>query len=103
MYICRLVDMYMCTPNSLHLPHTEFISRVSVPAAERFVVDFEAIICRLSENPYQFPSCDDPNLADTYRKAIFAIKRGDYLPPLSSHSTYNNKGTFKGALVFCFH
>ena len=72
MYICRLVDMYMCTPNSLHLPHTEFISRVSVPAAERFVVDFEAIICRLSENPYQFPSCDDPNLADIYRKAIFA-------------------------------
>ena len=72
MYICRLVDMYMCTPNSLHLPHTEFISRVSVPAAERFVVDFEAIICRLSENPYQFPSCDDPNLADTYRKTVFA-------------------------------
>lgn len=36
------------------------------------MVDFEAIICRLSENPYQFPSCDDPNLADTYRKAIFA-------------------------------
>ena len=70
--MCRLVDMYMCTPNSLHLPHTEFISRVSVPAAERFVVDFEAIICRLSENPYQFPNCDDPNLADTYRKAIFA-------------------------------
>ena len=58
------------------LQHTEFISRVSVPAAERFVVDFEAIICRLSENPYQFPSCDDPNLADIYRKAIFAIKRG---------------------------
>lgn len=72
MYICRLVDMYMCTPNSLHLPHTEFISRVSIPAAERFVEDFETIICRLSENPYQFPSCDDPNLADTYRKAIFA-------------------------------
>ena len=85
------------------LQHTEFIFHVIVPAAERFVVDFEAIICRLSENPYQFPSCDDPNLADTYRKAIFAIKRGDYLPPLSSHSTYNNKGTFKGALVFCFH
>ena len=58
------------------LQHTEFISRVSVPAAERFVVDFEAIICRLSENPYQFPSCDDPNLANIYRKAIFAIKRG---------------------------
>ena len=72
MYICRLVDMYMCTPNSLHLPHTEFISRVSVPAAERFGVDFEAIICRLSENPYQFQSCDDPNLSDTYRKAVFA-------------------------------
>ena len=54
------------------LQHTEFISRVSVPAAERFLAEFEAVIQRLSENPYQFPSCDDPNLADTYRKAVFA-------------------------------
>ena len=54
------------------LQHTEFISRVSVPAAERFLDEFEAVIQRLSENPYQFPSCDDPNLADTYRKAVFA-------------------------------
>lgn len=54
------------------LKHTEFISRVSVPAAERFLDEFEAVIQRLSENPYQFPSCDDPNLADTYRKAVFA-------------------------------
>ena len=52
--------------------HTEFISRVSIPAAERFVEDFETIIRRLSENPYQFQSCDDPNLSDTYRKAVFA-------------------------------
>lgn len=54
------------------LQYTEFISRVSVPAAERFLDEFEAVIQRLSENPYQFPSCDDPNLADTYRKAVFA-------------------------------
>lgn len=54
------------------LKHTEFISRVSVPAAERFLDEFEAVIQRLSENPYQFSSCDDPNLADTYRKAVFA-------------------------------
>ena len=54
------------------LQHTEFISRVSVPAAERFLDEFEAVIQRLSENPYQFPSCDDPILADTYRKAVFA-------------------------------
>lgn len=54
------------------LQHTEFISRVSVPAAERFLDEFEAVIQRLSENPYQFPSCDDINLADTYRKAVFA-------------------------------
>ena len=54
------------------LQHTEFISRVSVPAAERFLDEFEAVIQRLSDNPYQFPSCDDPNLADTYRKAVFA-------------------------------
>ena len=54
------------------LQHTEFISRVSVPAAERVLDEFEAVIQRLSENPYQFPSCDDPNLAGTYRKAVFA-------------------------------
>ena len=54
------------------LQHTEFIFHVSVPAAERFVEEFETIICRLSENPYQFLSCDNPNLADIYRKAIFA-------------------------------
>ena len=54
------------------LQHTEFISRVSVPAAERFLDEFETMICRLSENPYQFLCCDDPNLADIYRKAIFA-------------------------------
>lgn len=54
------------------LQHTEFISCVSVPAAERFLDEFETMICRLSENPYQFLSCDDPNLADIYRKAIFA-------------------------------
>lgn len=54
------------------LQHTEFISRVSVPAAERFLDEFEAVIQRLSENPYQFPNCDDPNLANTYRKAVFA-------------------------------
>ena len=54
------------------LQHTEFISRVSVPEAERFLDEFETMICRLSENPYQFLSCDDPNLADIYRKAIFA-------------------------------
>ena len=54
------------------LQHTEFISRVSVPAAERFLDEFEAVILRLLENPYQFPNCDDPNLADTYPKAVFA-------------------------------
>lgn len=54
------------------LQHTEFISRVSVPAAERFLDEFEAVILRLLENPYQFPNCDDPNLADTNRKAVFA-------------------------------
>ena len=54
------------------LRHTEFISRVSIAAAERFLNEFEAVLQRLSENPYQFPPSNDPNLSDTYRKAVFA-------------------------------
>lgn len=55
------------------LKHAEFISRVSIPAAKRFRQEFAEVVRRLSENPYQFPTYDDPNLPpDTYRKAIFA-------------------------------
>lgn len=52
--------------------HAEFIARVSKPAAQRFRVGFSEILRRMQENPYQFPSCDDPNLpSNFYRKALF--------------------------------
>ena len=55
------------------LQHVRFISNVSVPAAKRFRNEFANIVQRLSENPFQFPVCEDTNLPkDTYRKAIFA-------------------------------
>jgi len=55
------------------LKHTRFIAQVSIPAAKRFRNEFEQIIERLSENPYQFPTVDDPSLPyNTYRKALFA-------------------------------
>lgn len=55
------------------LEHVRFISRVSVPAAKRFRAEFAELSRRMSENPYQFPPLDDPNLPrDTYRKALFA-------------------------------
>ena len=46
--------------------HAEFIARVSKPAAQRFRVGFSEILRRMQENPYQFPSCDDPNLPSIF-------------------------------------
>lgn len=55
------------------LRHTEFLSRVSTPAAKAFYKEFEDSLRRMSENPYQFPQDDDLNLpAGQYRKAIFS-------------------------------
>lgn len=58
----------------MHLAqHAEFIARVSGSTASNFRSEFSDTISRLSQNPYQFPPHDDPNLPhDTYRKAIFA-------------------------------
>lgn len=53
--------------------HAEFIARVSLPAAHRMKEEFDAIITRLGESPYQFPLAQNPNLpADVYRTASFA-------------------------------
>ena len=53
--------------------HTEFIARVSVPAARRFRQEFAAIIQRLEQAPLQFPPYDDERLPEgVYRKAVFA-------------------------------
>ena len=55
------------------LRHTEFLSRVSIPAAKAFYKEFEDVLRRMKENPYQFPQEDDLNLPEgQYRKALFA-------------------------------
>lgn len=55
------------------LRHTEFLSRVSIPAAKAFYEEFKDILHRLGENPLQFPVEEDFNLAEGhYRKALFA-------------------------------
>ena len=55
------------------LRHTDFLTRVSVPAAKTFYKEFENTLRRIEENPYQFSQDEDLNLpAGQYRKAIFA-------------------------------
>ena len=53
--------------------HASFLARVSIPAARKFSSEFEELLDRLEENPYQFTLETDPNLPEnTYRKALFA-------------------------------
>ena len=55
------------------LRHTEFLSRVSVPAAKAFYDEFRDVLRRLGENPLQFPLEEDSNLPEgQYHKALFA-------------------------------
>lgn len=55
------------------LRHTEFLSRVSVPATKMFYKELERTLRRIEDNPYQFPQEEDLNLPpEKYRKAIFA-------------------------------
>ncbi len=59
--------------HTMLLQHTEFIARVSIPAAKRFREEFADVLKRLSENPFQFPPYEDPNLPKgVYRGAFFA-------------------------------
>ena len=52
--------------------HPRVASQLVQHAAQRFRVGFSEILRRMQENPYQFPSCDDPNLpSNFYRKALF--------------------------------
>ena len=54
------------------IQHAKFLARVSVPAAEKMVLEFELILDSLEENPYQYPVDDDCNLPKgMYRKALF--------------------------------
>ena len=53
--------------------HILFISNVSIPRAERFADEFEALVRQLRENPLLFPFDEDENLPyGKYRKVVFA-------------------------------
>ena len=55
------------------LRHTEFLARVSVPAARRFRDAYAEILKQLEANPRQFPIDTDLNLPEgLYRKVLFA-------------------------------
>lgn len=55
------------------LKHTEFLARVSVPAAKTFRNAFAQILEELETNPFRFPTETDSNLPKgVYRKALFA-------------------------------
>ena len=59
--------------HTMLLQHTAFIARVSAPAAKRFREEFAGVLKELSENPFQFPPYEDPNLPEgVYRSAFFA-------------------------------
>jgi plasmid stabilization system protein ParE len=55
--------------------HADFLAQVSFDAAVRLLSQFEKIIARLADNPFQFPiadALDIPNIPpDTYRKCLF--------------------------------
>jgi plasmid stabilization system protein ParE len=55
--------------------HADFLAQVSFDAAIRLLSQFEKIIARLAENPFQFPIADEldvPNIPpNTYRKCLF--------------------------------
>ena len=53
--------------------HARFLAQVRVSAARRMTAEFEKILDRLEQNPFQFPPETDYNLPDgTYRKALFS-------------------------------
>lgn len=55
------------------LRHTEFLARVSVPAAKRFRDAYADTLEQIEDNPYQFPVDTDLSLPEgLYRKALFA-------------------------------
>ncbi|MBO4579327.1 MAG: hypothetical protein J5715_04140 [Clostridiales bacterium] len=54
------------------LKHVEFLSNVSTEAAGRFIQDYEAIITRLEDNPFQYQIDTSFENSDEYRRAIFS-------------------------------
>ncbi len=74
--------------DNLLLKHTEFLSRVSVPAAKRFRSEYAKIIERLSEHPFQFPMEEDLTPPENqYRRAVF-YKRYKVLFFVEKHTVY---------------
>lgn len=58
--------------NNQLLRHTEYLAQFSLPAAKKFVIEFEKMISRLEDNPYQFPVDLTVNIPKKeYRKALF--------------------------------
>ena len=57
------------------ISHTEFLARVSSPAARRLLVDFRKVKKVLEETPFQYPFADErdaPGIPlETYRKCLF--------------------------------
>ncbi len=70
------------------LQHTEFLARVSLTAVKRFRNDFEKVLERLEDNPYQFPLETDLGLPEgLYHKALFS-KRYKVLFSVEDNTVY---------------
>lgn len=54
------------------LEHVSFISNVSLIAARDFISEYEVILKRLENNPYEFQVDTSFDNTDEYRRAIFA-------------------------------
>ena len=54
------------------IEHTAFISNVSVEAAKRFLSEYDAILTRIENNPYEFQIDTSFGNPYGYRRAVFA-------------------------------
>jgi plasmid stabilization system protein ParE len=61
--------------DNLLIAHTEFLARVSVPAARRLLAEFRKVSGVLEETPFQYPFADELDVPgippETYRKCVF--------------------------------
>jgi len=57
------------------LEHIDFLARISIEAAERLMSQFDRIVERIADNPFQFPIADDLDVPyippKLYRKCLF--------------------------------
>ena len=79
------------------LCHTEFLSKVSIPAARKLLSAFEEVIDNLEENPFLYQIDDDSYLPEgKYRRALF-LKRHKVLYCVEENTVYVD------AVVDCRH